>query len=193
MKCSLFWSVKKFSWAYIPCLLVFHFTQPGVQPWNPTTKCKITGQSKLHIPNLNALTVLTRHSQASQCMLSFLPTLLPRSCSLLMQIPTRRTLGFILSVQIMKEDISSFGLMELARLCEIVLWPIFAETWALVVHIWKNPPAHLESGSVQCVQPCFNWPVPKQLTNRIMHHFLWLSKQQMDSIIICIGQFRKQL
>lgn len=71
------------------------------------------GQSKLHIRNLNALTILTRHSQALAPYM--LPTLFPHSYSLLMQIPTRRTIGFILLVQIMKK-VSSFCLMELAAL-----------------------------------------------------------------------------
>lgn len=47
-------------------------------------------------------------------MLSSLPTLLPRSCSLLMPIPTRRTISFIHLVRMMKKDVTSFGLMELA-------------------------------------------------------------------------------
>lgn len=33
----------------------------------------------------------------------------------------------------------------------------------------------------------------EQLTSRIMHHFLWLSKHQMDIVIICVSQCEIQL
>ena len=126
-------------------------------------------------------------------MLSFLPTRLPRSRSLLMQIPTRRTLGFyspgadheIGCLLIQFDGARRFGLPG-----EITPQPISVQRWALAVHIWNNPPAPLESGSIQGTQPCFSWPVSKQLTSRIMHHFLWLSKQQMDIVIICVSHLR---
>lgn len=194
MKCRLFWSVKGFSWAYIPCMLVYHFTQPRDQPWNSTTQCKITGQSKTAYPRSHytegsymTFTSLIVHAEL------FLPTPLPCSRSLLMQIPTRKTLGFILSVQIMKQDVSSCGLMEPARFglpSVIVPWPASVQRWAQAVHIWSNPPAPLERGSIQGTQPSLPWAVLKQLTSRIMHHFIWLSKQQMDNVIICVSHWR---
>lgn len=59
---SVLFSLKVFMSLYP--LNACHFTQPGAQPWNLATKCKINGQSKQHIHNFNALTALTRHSQA---------------------------------------------------------------------------------------------------------------------------------
>lgn len=48
---------------------IFHaclsLLQPGAQPWNPATKCKINGQSKQCIHNLSALTVLTWPAKAT--------------------------------------------------------------------------------------------------------------------------------
>lgn len=147
---------------------------------SPELNHEIWPQNVKLMVNQNNTSTISMHWQRDihkpQCMLSFLPTLLPWSHSLLMQIPTRRTFGFTLLVQIMKYNILSFSLMEFAAPAYCENETISVQRWAPAVHIWNNPPAPLESGSIQGTQPCFNWPMSKQLTSRIMHHFLRLSK-----------------
>lgn len=110
------------------------------------------------------------------------------SCSLLMQIP-----GYLRLYPLGPDHETGHWLIRFDGACcfgsssEILPRPISAQRRAQAAHIWNNPPAPLESGSIRGTQTCFSWPVSKQLTSRIMHHFLWLSRQQMDNVIIFVS------
>lgn len=159
---------------FLPCL-----SRHGAQPWNPATECKINGQSKQHIHNFNPLTVPTRHPPDGY-MPGPLPARLPRSHSLLMRNPTRRR-TFGCTDHEVRRSLIRFEEGLAAR-------PFSARGWAQAEHIWNNPPAPLESGSIRGTQPRFTWPLSKRLTSGIMHHFLWLSEKQMDIVVISVTQ-----
>lgn len=159
---------------FLPCL-----SRHGAQPWNPTTECKINGQSKQHIHNFNPLTVPTRHPPDGY-MPGPLPARLPCSHSLLMRNPTRRR-TFGCTDHEVRRSLIRFEEGLAARL-------FWARGWAQAEYIWNNPPAPLESGSIRGTQPRFSWPLSKQLTSGIMHHFLWLPGKQMDIVVISVTQ-----
>lgn len=114
------WSVKKFSWTYTSCMLIYPFKQPWTQPWNTNTTCKITGQSKPHFLNLQPRLV-NEDSNKENLRPCFLGAHHEIGCSV----------------------IQFDGACRWSFTRDKVHWLISVPGWALTDQIWNNPPAPL--------------------------------------------------
>lgn len=119
-------------------------------------------------------------------MLSFLPTLLRRSCSLLMQIPTRRTFGFT-DHEIWRSLIQFDGACYSGLPWKCLSQSLYKdELWlytsgVIHLHLWRA--VQFRARSHASADPCQN---SLQAGSCII--FLWLSKKQRDIVIICVSQ-----